>query len=153
MNPHARSVDFPRKDDGMGFAWRWEGQRFTPAYEARVAKLFAAISLFPDWTPAIEFAGSEDGEVVVAYYRDADYWRYVFAVEDPAEQEWIDELIKADASEGVACETPATEDTVFVAGLACAPNGLMAYLRDFFAQASSVAETDLQGFSAALESK
>lgn len=118
MNPHARPVEFPRKDDGLGFAWSWEGQRFTPAYEARAQHLFEAISLFPDWTPAIEFEGSEDGEVIVAYYKDTDHWRYLFPIEDPSEQSWVDELIAADK--------------------------LMAYLQDYFAEATPLAEAEIK---------
>lgn len=137
MNPYARPVTFPRENDGFGFAWRWEGQRFTPAYEARLEHIFNAISLFPNWTPTIEFEGSEDGEVVVVYYKDTDHWRYLFAIEDPSEHQWVDELIAADKSCGIACEEPNIEDTQIVEGMAVSKRGLFSYLHEFFTEAEA----------------
>ncbi|MCS4485099.1 hypothetical protein NXS08_06415 [Gleimia sp. 6138-11-ORH1] len=129
MNARPRPVTFPRVADGFQPAWSWEGQRLTHAYEARLEYLFNAISLFPNWTPAIEFEGSEDGEAVVAYYQDTSKWRYLFAIENPAEQEWVDQLIAADQRCGVACEEPDTAETEVVLGMAVAKDGLFAHLQ------------------------
>ncbi|EEH64343.1 hypothetical protein HMPREF0044_0080 [Gleimia coleocanis DSM 15436] len=136
--PHP--VSFPRADDGFGFAWNWEGQRFTPVYEARVKYIFNAISLFPDWTAAIEFEGSEDGEVIVAYHNELGFWRYLIPIEDPSTHEWVDEMIAKDKAFGVTCEGPDTEATVFIQGMPYPRDGLMAYLDEFFKEALQVHE-------------
>lgn len=139
MESSPRPLSFPRADDGFGFAWKWEGQRFTPVYEARVEYIVEAIRLFPDWIPAIEFEGSEDGEVIVAYPSAGGSFRYLFAIEDPSTHSWVDELIAKDKAFGVACGGPNMADTVFIQGVPYPPDGLMAYLQDFFASAGKEA--------------
>lgn len=67
---------FPRPDDGLGHAWLLMGQepvgvseRFSRAYEEQAAELWDAFEA-RGWVPALECAGSQDGEAIVG--RDAE---------------------------------------------------------------------------------
>ncbi|MFN8084235.1 MAG: hypothetical protein U0Q14_08395 [Dermatophilaceae bacterium] len=81
--------DFPREDDGLGFAWGLEfdrprhiWERFSPAYEKQAARLwdeFAAKGLHP----ALEWAGSQDGEAVIGR-DDAGEIVCFYHLEDPS---------------------------------------------------------------------
>ena len=66
----AEIPQFPRTDDGAGWAWGLDGEtpaevweRFSPAYEAQAERVMRAVAA-RGLTPSIDGAGSEDGEFV-----------------------------------------------------------------------------------------
>lgn len=73
--PPTARPDFPRPDDGAGHAWVLSGaaptlvsERLSVAYEQQAADLWDAFAA-RGWIPALEWAGSQDGEAIIG--RDA----------------------------------------------------------------------------------
>ena len=80
---------FPREPDGLPDAWVHAGGRFTQVYEERAEAVFNAIRNL-GFAPRFAWAGSEDGEAI-QIIDDTDTCIYILDIEDPAEQEKIDE--------------------------------------------------------------
>ena len=62
---------FPRTPDGKPHAWGLKGkvpaeiwERFSPAYEAQARTVWSAFAAL-GYDPALEWAGSEDGEAII----------------------------------------------------------------------------------------
>ena len=88
---------FPRTPDGKSRAWGGDPTdvwyRYSPAYEAQAEALVHAIAA-AGLTPALAWAGSEDGEAAVG--RDASGEVVVlFHLEDPAEARRIAEAMES----------------------------------------------------------
>lgn len=107
------SPPFPRADDGLGHAWGLAGaapeavwERFSASYEAQAEALWHAFAA-RGWRVALEWAGSEDGEAIIARDQGGDIV-LLYHLEDPAEAERLraaresgrlDAFIKASLSE------------------------------------------------------
>lgn len=81
--------DFPRADDGLGFAWGLEldrptlvWERFSPAYEEQAARLWDEFAA-RGWHPALEWAGSQDGEAIIGRDDDGEIVCF-YHLEDPS---------------------------------------------------------------------
>lgn len=81
---------FPRIPDGLPDAPENREERFTSAYEARAESLWKGI-VGLGYRPSFEWAGSEDGEAIVAR-GDDDTVVIVIDLEDPGQQQMIDLL-------------------------------------------------------------
>lgn len=86
---------FPRKDDGLGWAWGlacatptkvWE--RFSPAYEAQAQDVLTAFEGL-GLTAALDFAGGQDGEAALGRNAAGDLV-ILLHLEDPVEAELIE---------------------------------------------------------------
>jgi hypothetical protein len=96
-----RLADFPRADDGLGWAMGLDGsapealwERFSPAYEAQAQAVLAAMERLYGGQALLDWAGEEDGEAALAL--DADgYIVALLHLEDPAEAEVIAMALKA----------------------------------------------------------
>lgn len=91
-------TSFPRPRDNEPFAWGLSGpepveiwERFSPAYEAQLERLFTALSEL-GFTPAIGGSGSEDGEYVRAEYSRSDRIVFFHHLEDPADARFVASL-------------------------------------------------------------
>ena len=89
---------FPRPRDNEPFAWGLSGsepveiwERFSPAYEAQLERLFITLNKL-GFTPTIGGAGSEDGEYVRAEYNDNDRIVFFYHLEDPADARFVSSL-------------------------------------------------------------
>ncbi|MDO5528021.1 MAG: hypothetical protein Q4F71_01340 [Paracoccus sp. (in: a-proteobacteria)] len=92
------SPPFPRADDGFGHAWGLAGAAPEALWRAFAAR---------GWRVALEWAGSEDGEAIIARDQGGDIV-LLYHLEDPAEAERLraaresgrlDAFIKASLSE------------------------------------------------------
>ncbi|WP_147599362.1 hypothetical protein [Flaviflexus massiliensis] len=89
---------FPRVPDGLPDAWVGDGGRFTPGYESRAEELWKAISKL-GFHPTFDWAGSEDGEAIVA--RDSEgHAQLIIDLEEPQQQRIIDSKL----AEGILTE-------------------------------------------------
>lgn len=86
----SKGKPFPRIPDGLPDAPENRERRFTPAYEARAESLWKGIAGL-GYEPSFEWAGSEDGEAIVAR-GDDDTVLVVIDLEDPGQQQMIDLL-------------------------------------------------------------
>lgn len=84
---------FPRVPDGLPDAPDNHELRFSPTYEARAERLWDVIDQL-GYRPSLEWAGSEDGEAIVAR-SDDDTVLVVIDLEDPDQQQTIDVLIQS----------------------------------------------------------
>lgn len=116
---------FPRPRDDLTPAWGLLGdepatiwERFSPLYEAQAERLWkelAALSL----EPALEWAGSQDGEAIIG--RDTDGEIIVlFHLEDPKEAQMLEKAI--DGGELMATIIRTIRETAYEAGLHAAGN-------------------------------
>ena len=106
----AEIPQFPRSDDGAGWAWGLDGEtpaevweRFSPAYEAQAERVMHAVAA-RGLTPSIDGAGSEDGEFIAGQDRAGNYVllvhleepasaREIAALDEPGLQAWLDETM------------------------------------------------------------
>ena len=106
----AEIPQFPRSDDGAGWAWGLDGEtpakvweRFSPAYEAQAERVMRAVAA-RGLTPSIDGAGSEDGEFIAGQDRAGNYVllvhleepasaREIAALDEPGLQAWLDETM------------------------------------------------------------
>lgn len=87
------SSPFPRVPDDQPDAWGGEDVRFTPSYEARAQALWDILTDL-DLSPQLMWAGSEDGEALVATRGTEIVW--LVHLEDPREQERLDRMLAHD---------------------------------------------------------
>lgn len=88
------------EDDGLGWAWGLQGavpeqvwERLAPAYEAQLAIMKSNLET-RGYTVERAYAGSEDGEVLLAY-RGKEL-HSLFALEDPTEALEVQKAIQED---------------------------------------------------------
>lgn len=91
-------MEFPRADDGLGWAYGLQGarpeqvwERFSPAYETQAEALLAAIDA-AGYLAVIDWAGSEDGEAAIGL-NETDEIALLFHLEDPVEAKLIAQAI------------------------------------------------------------
>lgn len=82
---------FPRIPDGLPNAWDSEEPRYSAGYEKRAELIWDAMTDL-GFFPTIEWAGSEDGEAIVARGKDSKALLIV-DLEDPEQQKTMDLLI------------------------------------------------------------
>ncbi|PXA77875.1 hypothetical protein [Auritidibacter sp. NML100628] len=90
---------FPRMPDGLADAWSSsaENARFAPRYEARLEGLWEA-GLVAGLHPEVQWAGSEDGEVLeLSLPGEAEQRVFLIDLEEPNSQEEIDAVQDLDA--------------------------------------------------------
>lgn len=80
---------FPRAKDDLPHAWGPEGGRFTPEYEQRAERLWDVLVEL-GLRPELVWAGSEDGEAIVAYPADDSDIAWLLHLEDPESQKTAD---------------------------------------------------------------
>ncbi|WGH93811.1 hypothetical protein QDX21_03155 [Auritidibacter ignavus] len=90
---------FPRMPDGLADAWSGsaENARFAPRYEVRLEGLWEA-GLVAGLHPEVQWAGSEDGEVLeLSLPGEAGQRVFLIDLEEPNSQEEIDAVQDLDA--------------------------------------------------------
>lgn len=99
MSESESGVVFPRKDDGLGWAYQLQGgqpeqvwERFSPGYETQAEAVLNAIADL-GLTALIDWAGSEDGEAAIGL-NDNDQIAVLFQLEDPVEARLIAQAIE-----------------------------------------------------------
>ena len=102
-----RLADFPREDDGLGWATGLDGsvpealwERFSPAYEAQAQAVLAAMERLYGGQAVLDWAGDEDGEAALALNAEGEIVA-LLALEDPAEAEVIALALKAGTIDGL----------------------------------------------------
>ncbi|MDO5603885.1 MAG: hypothetical protein Q4G25_01860 [Paracoccus sp. (in: a-proteobacteria)] len=92
------TLPFPRQPDGKPHAWGLTGdapseiwERFSPAYEAQAEALWNEFSRM-GLIPALEWAGSQDGEAVIGR-DDAGEIVMLFHLEMPGEAQALHQAI------------------------------------------------------------
>jgi len=93
---------FPRVPDGLPDAFEGENGRFTPSYESRAKEVWNAMTQL-GFHPTFDWAGSEDGEAVVA--RDVEgHAQLIVDLEEPGQQELIDRKLAEGSLAQWICE-------------------------------------------------
>lgn len=83
---------FPRDPDNQPEAYPGGDGRFSDSYEARAQTLAQAVEM-AGYAPALDWAGSEDGEALLALDKTSGELMWVVHLEDPHEQALVDQHI------------------------------------------------------------